>query len=104
MSDISKVVYRPVAFPKKFLGAPQLPAVTGLLANFLIMIVFFIDKNHALWGLLGMFLIPIVHGFIMYLGFKEPHLESLMKTYHLTVIAPRTIEGRGKSRRIFHAG
>ena len=102
MADISVTVYRPVALGQKFLGAPLWPAGTAFIACGLVMMGFFAAGSNVLFGLLAMLIYPPLHGFIMYLGFKEPHLNTLMAAYNLTFIAPRTIEAAGKSKRIFH--
>ena len=103
MAYIQVAVQRPVAFPDKFLGAPMLPSFTAFVICGLGMMICFIFKNIALWGMLFMVVWPFLHGFLMMIGFREPHLTTLMMTWHLTKIAPRTLGSRAREVRIFHA-
>ena len=80
-------VHRPVALPPKFIGAPRLPAAVSIVT----------------WSTIMMFLFGMIisHIMLMYIGFKEPHLSSLISTFHKTKVTARTI-GRGRGR-IFRA-
>lgn len=94
-------VHRPVALPPKFIGAPRLPAALSIVTWSTVMMFLFGNKDVALWGILCLFGMIISHIMLMYIGFKEPHLSSLISTFHKTKVTARTI-GRGRGR-IFRA-
>lgn len=94
-------ISRPVALPGRFIGAPRLPAVCSIVFWSTGMMFLFIDKDLALWGIAALFGMIISHISLMYAGTVEPHLGTLLTTFHLTKINARTI-GR-RSNKIFRA-
>jgi len=54
----------------------------------------FIDKDLALWGIVMLIGMIISHLALMYIGTVEPHLGTLLTTFHLTKISARTIGRR----------
>ncbi len=95
-------IYTPVAIPPKFLGAPRLLAFCNLMGWFFFVFIALIDKNTALWSVLFILCSIPTHLACIYIGTKEPHIDSLIKTYHLTKVAARTI-GKRRSKK-FYAG
>lgn len=101
MAEIQFKIHRPVAVPQRFLGAPVLPAATSLVFWMTAMMFMFAGWNTAMIGILMLFPMVFCHFAIMYIGFKEPHISELMKTFNKTTIRPRVI-GRSRSN-IFRA-
>ncbi|MPR09534.1 hypothetical protein [Microvirga tunisiensis] len=99
MKDIQVKIFRPVALPQKFFGAPALPA----LLNFCLMSFGFLGS--ALFQFLTppLFLIVgfAVHIFLIGSGFREPHMTTLFQTGHLLLRAPRNMGRRSKTRTFY---
>lgn len=91
MAEIQVKIHRPVAVPQRFLGAPVIPAATSIVFWMMLMMFSFTNQNTAMIGVLMIFPLIISHFFIMWAGFKEPHISSLMQTWNKTKVRPREI-------------
>lgn len=95
-------IIRPVALPRKFIGAPMEPAVMSITLFIVTALGCFISKDYALMGILLIVLMVPVHMGLMWAGFTEPHIGTLMRTTHENYKTARGV-GRTK-RRYFPAG
>lgn len=102
MTDIQVQVHRPVAFPSKFLGAPLWPAGMLGMAMIVVMMVIIITSQ-PLWILVPILAYGPLHVMLIYLGHREPHLSTLMATYHHTQTSARNIGRAARGRRVFRA-
>ncbi len=98
MKDIQVRVYRPVAMPEKFFGAPALPgflSFTGWIFVLMSMAAFSLPMPPlAIIGLV------VSHVFLVMYGAKEPHISNLIQTGRKSRIQARTM-GRRSRQHVF---
>lgn len=93
MAEIQVKIHRPVAVPQRFLGAPLIPAASSIVFWCMVMMFSFTNQNTAMIGVFSIFPLVFCHFAIMWWGFKEPHVSSLMQVWNKTTIRPRSIGG-----------
>jgi hypothetical protein len=95
MRDVHVPIYRPVALPQKFFGAPAMPALLNFMfAPFLLMgsatFEFFFPPFFIFLGI-------FTHFLLMMWGSREPHLTTLIQTGHKSRKTPRNYGRRSKT-------
>ena len=89
MRDIQVKIFRPVAMPKQFAGAPEGPAFINIAIN---TIFFFVASVADLpMPIAIIFLMIVVHVMLISLYSREPHLTTLMNTFNATRRKARSI-------------
>lgn len=103
MEDIDIRILRPVALPRRFFGAPEVPAVINVsfcMMVFCAMIVFRVKINSTVLLMAALLAMFICHVLLIQLGSKDPHLSSLIQTLRIARRKPRGI-GRAR-RKVYH--
>ena len=103
MDDIDIRIYRPVALPARFFGAPALPAVFNMaFATLIFLFLLFMDVRINITVLVAAFLGTLIGGHIILIqmGAKDPHLSTLIQTLRFAIRRPRSL-GRLK-RKEYH--
>lgn len=101
MSDRDARILRPVALPPKFLGAPREPAAANVTTFAVVMILCFASRDYSLAGIGFMLAAVPVHFAIMWYGFKEPHMGTLIGTSRKN---KKTARGAGRSAARYFPG
>jgi hypothetical protein len=94
MRDIQIKVYRPVALPQKFFGAPDLP---GLLSFCVwVFVLMGMAAFYFPFPPLAIILLVVSHVALMMWGAREPHMSFLMQTIRKAQMKPRTMGRRSR--------
>ncbi|MFC3637146.1 VirB3 family type IV secretion system protein [Camelimonas fluminis] len=95
MRDIQVRIYRPVALPQMFFGAPALPGFFNfILGPFLLMSSALFEFPFP-----PVFVVTTVagHVFLMMWGSRDPHLTTLIQTGHRSRRSPKNLGRRSKT-------
>lgn len=98
--DVQVKILRPVAVPPRFLGAPRVLGATFIVAWMLAAMILFASKDLALFGVFCILGVFPTHFVAMWIGTREPHMDTLMRTWNLMNKTTRII---GKPRTKYYA-
>ena len=89
MQDISVKIFRPVAMPKQFAGAPETPAILSIgICSIIFFVAAMADTDFPIFWV---FLMIAIHLSLIAIYTKEPHLSTLMNTFQATNRTARSI-------------
>jgi len=89
MQDIQVKIFRPISMPKQFAGAPEGPAFVSIgICTILFTVASLADLPFPVFFML---LLIVIHVALIGLYNREPHLSTLMATFHSTIRKVRAL-------------
>lgn len=98
MDDLDFHIFRPVALPTRFFGAPALPALLNIAFSTIVLLSILLLKLRInIAALVGTYFATMIgaHILLIQLGARDPHLTTLIQTLRISIRKPR---GFGRAR------